>query len=204
MKCVKVSVVNWLTLHCYCFFFLHHMIYSSHYDWKIPGFLYDSHFWRLAAGEWFIARVSASGLFHVAYPSAPEALKTELQGIYSQLCQYDMLMVRRSVATNLRKFAPTVEAVHLKTDILSIFEDLTQDRMQILTYVSLSTNTFCKVAILDFFRLWFNPIENTCITTNRICIYSLSDNRWYICTEEIESHIFYYSSLAWLCSQLFY
>ncbi|KAI6674191.1 hypothetical protein NL676_002097 [Syzygium grande] len=36
-------------------------------------------------------------------------------------------MVGRSVATNLRKFAPTVEAVHLKTDILSIFEDLTQD-----------------------------------------------------------------------------
>lgn len=108
---------------------------------------------RLAAGEWFTARVSACGLFHVAYPSAPEALKTELRGIYSQLCQDDMPMVRRSAATNLRKFAPTVEAVHLKTDIMSIFENLTQDGMQIHAYVPLSTDTFCKVSILGIIQL---------------------------------------------------
>lgn len=82
---------------------------------------------RLAAGEWFTARVSACGLFHIAYPSAPDTLKTELRSIYSQLCQDDMPMVRRSAATNLGKFAATVEPAHLKTDIMSIFEDLTQD-----------------------------------------------------------------------------
>jgi hypothetical protein len=82
---------------------------------------------RLAAGEWFTSRVSACGLFHIAYPSAPEMLKTELRSIYSQLCQDDMPMVRRSAASNLGKFAATVESVHLKADILSIFEDLTQD-----------------------------------------------------------------------------
>nr|KAJ0190242.1 hypothetical protein LSAT_V11C800400850 [Lactuca sativa] len=38
---------------------------------------------RLAAGEWFTARVSACGLFHIAYPSAPEALKAELRFVYS-------------------------------------------------------------------------------------------------------------------------
>lgn len=82
---------------------------------------------RLAAGEWFTARVSSCGLFHIAYPSASETLKTELRTVYSQLCQDDMPMVRRSAATNLGKFAATVEAAYLKNDIMSIFEDLTQD-----------------------------------------------------------------------------
>ncbi|KAK7269744.1 hypothetical protein RIF29_22479 [Crotalaria pallida] len=82
---------------------------------------------RLAAGEWFTARVSACGLFHIVYPSAPETSKTELRSIYSQLCQDDMPMVRRSAASNLGKFAATVEYAHLKADIMSIFDDLTQD-----------------------------------------------------------------------------
>lgn len=38
-----------------------------------------------------------------------------------------MPMVRRSAASNLGKFAATVEAAFLKTDIMSMFEDLTQD-----------------------------------------------------------------------------
>ncbi|KAI8004570.1 Cyclin-J18 [Camellia lanceoleosa] len=37
----------------------------------------------------------------------------------------DMPMVRRSAATNLGKFAATVEPAHLKTDVMLIFEDLT-------------------------------------------------------------------------------
>lgn len=90
-------------------------------------FLIILYFQRLAAGEWFTARVSACGLFHIVYPSAPDMLKTELRSIYNQLCQDDMPMVRRSAASNLGKFAATVEYAHLKTDIISIFEDLTQD-----------------------------------------------------------------------------
>ena len=82
---------------------------------------------RLAAGEWFTARVSSCGLFHIAYLSAPEALKAELRSIYGQLCQDDMPMVRRSAASNLGKFAAKVEQSHLKTDIMSLFEDLTHD-----------------------------------------------------------------------------
>ncbi|KAK0604755.1 hypothetical protein LWI29_019109 [Acer saccharum] len=82
---------------------------------------------RLAAGEWFTARVSSCGLFHIAYSSAPEALKTELRTIYRQLCQDDMPMVSRSAATNLGIIATTVEAAHLKAEIMSIFEELTND-----------------------------------------------------------------------------
>ncbi|GJN12703.1 hypothetical protein PR202_ga31008 [Eleusine coracana subsp. coracana] len=36
-------------------------------------------------------------------------------------------MVRRAAASNLGKFAATVEQPHLKTEIISIFDDLTQD-----------------------------------------------------------------------------
>ena len=40
-----------------------------------------------------------------------------------------MPMVRRSAASNLGKFAATVEPNHLKTEIMSIFDDLTNDGM---------------------------------------------------------------------------
>lgn len=38
-----------------------------------------------------------------------------------------MPMVRRSAASNMGKFAATVEPQYLKTDILSFFKDLTND-----------------------------------------------------------------------------
>ncbi|RWW01640.1 hypothetical protein BHE74_00032475 [Ensete ventricosum] len=82
---------------------------------------------RLAAGEWFTSRVSSCGLFHIAYPSAPDQLQAELRSMYGQLCQDDMPMVRRAAASNLGKFAATIVPSQLKTDILSLFEDLTQD-----------------------------------------------------------------------------
>jgi serine/threonine-protein phosphatase 2A regulatory subunit A len=38
-----------------------------------------------------------------------------------------MPMVRRSAASNLGKFAATVEPLYLKSDIMTFFRDLTQD-----------------------------------------------------------------------------
>lgn len=38
-----------------------------------------------------------------------------------------MPMVRRAAAANLGKFAATVEGSYLRSDIMSMFEDLTQD-----------------------------------------------------------------------------
>lgn len=68
-------------------------------------------------------------LWTVSYciPKCTRNLKMELRSIYSQLCQDDMPRVRRSAASNLGKFAATVEYAHLKADIMTIFEDLTQD-----------------------------------------------------------------------------
>lgn len=40
--------------------------------------------------------------------------------IHLALSQDDMPMVRRAAATNLGKFAATIESAHLKTDVMSI------------------------------------------------------------------------------------
>ncbi|PWA97559.1 Armadillo-like helical [Artemisia annua] len=118
-------------------------------DWFVPLVK------RLAGGEWFTARVSVCGLFHIAYPSASETLKAELRSVFSQLCQDDMPMVRRAAASNFGKFATTVEAAHLKTDIMQIFEDLTQDGIDEVVKqcrgknLSLSTHVEKRICILD-------------------------------------------------------
>ena len=54
-------------------------------------------------------------------------LKTELRSIYNQLCQDDMPMVRRAAATNLGKFANTLESSYLNAEIMTMFDDLTKD-----------------------------------------------------------------------------
>ena len=57
-------------------------------------------------------------------------------------------MVRRSAATNLGKFAATVEATYLKNDIMSIFEDLTQDgtySIWILFFQYSNTSIMCSL-----------------------------------------------------------
>ncbi|RVX14030.1 Serine/threonine-protein phosphatase 2A 65 kDa regulatory subunit A beta isoform [Vitis vinifera] len=81
---------------------------------------------RLAAGEWFTARVSSCGLFHIAYPSAPETLKLNYEQ-YIASCVKMTCNGEEICCIKSGKFAATVEAAHLKADIMSIFEDLTQD-----------------------------------------------------------------------------
>ena len=54
-------------------------------------------------------------------------LKTELRSSYSQLCKDDMPMVRRAAASNLGKFATTVESSYLVGEIMTMFDDLTKD-----------------------------------------------------------------------------
>ncbi|OIT19374.1 serinethreonine-protein phosphatase 2a 65 kda regulatory subunit a beta isoform [Nicotiana attenuata] len=82
---------------------------------------------RLAAGDWFIVRVPACGLSHIAYSSAPDMLTAELRSTYGQMCQEDMPMVRMLVATHLRKIAAIVAHAYLKIDIMSMFYYRTHD-----------------------------------------------------------------------------
>uniref|UniRef100_A0A7I4DQQ4 Uncharacterized protein n=2 Tax=Physcomitrium patens TaxID=3218 RepID=A0A7I4DQQ4_PHYPA len=70
-------------------------------EWFIPFVT------RLGAGEWFTVRVSACGIFHIVYSSAPDLLRAELRLIFNQLV------------------GPLVEAMYLEFDIMT-FRDLTQ------------------------------------------------------------------------------
>ncbi len=82
---------------------------------------------RLAAGEWFTARISACGLFAVGYPKASAALKTELRQLYSQLCHDETPMVRRAAAQKLGGFAKAVEQEFVAQELMPLFNDLFQD-----------------------------------------------------------------------------
>lgn len=82
---------------------------------------------RLAQGEWFTARVSACGLFAVAYPRCSPGMREELRQMYTQLCKDETPMVRRAAAQKLGAFAKAVEGEHVSNDLLPLFTDLTQD-----------------------------------------------------------------------------
>ncbi len=82
---------------------------------------------RLAQGEWFTARVSACGLFAVAYQRASAAVRTELRQMYAKLCRDETPMVRRAAAHKLGGLAKTVEREFVSKDLLPLFTELTQD-----------------------------------------------------------------------------
>jgi serine/threonine-protein phosphatase 2A regulatory subunit A len=82
---------------------------------------------RLAEGDWFTARVSACGLFAVAYPRATPSLKSDLRQMYTRLCHDETPMVRRASAHKLGTFAKVVERDAVSRELLPLFTDLTQD-----------------------------------------------------------------------------
>lgn len=83
---------------------------------------------KLADKEW-TAQSSSCGLFHIAYPNAPEPLREELRTLYNQLCHNETPLVRKAAAKNLGKFAETVEQPYLMNYIMPMFKHLTQDGM---------------------------------------------------------------------------
>jgi len=82
---------------------------------------------RLAQGEWFTSRVSACGLFAVAYPRCSAAQRAELRQLYGQLCHDETPMVRRAAAQKLGPFAAVMERDAVSRELLPLFTDLTQD-----------------------------------------------------------------------------
>jgi hypothetical protein len=87
----------------------------------------NNHAQRLAAGEWFTSRVSACGLFTVAYPRVPAATRSELRGLFTQLARDETPMVRRAAAQRLGAFAGAVERDLVARELLPLFTDLTGD-----------------------------------------------------------------------------
>lgn len=82
---------------------------------------------RLATGEWFTSRVSATGLFATAYPRCVPSIKSELRQLYSQLCRDETPMVRRAAAQKLGAFAKAVEKDYVSRELMPLFTDLMQD-----------------------------------------------------------------------------
>ncbi|KAF5198450.1 Serine/threonine-protein phosphatase 2A regulatory subunit A beta isoform [Thalictrum thalictroides] len=103
----------------------------------------------LATGELFTARASSCGLFHIAYPNAPEKVKAELRFLYSELCKDNNTLVKRSAAYNFGKFVDVVEPFHRKTDIITMFKALTQDDIDIV-------RLYCIVSCAPLMKL-FEP-----------------------------------------------
>jgi serine/threonine-protein phosphatase 2A regulatory subunit A len=65
---------------------------------------------RLANGDWFTARVSACGMFAVAYRKVADAgVRSDLRKTYAQLCADETPMTRRAAAQHLGAFAGEIE-----------------------------------------------------------------------------------------------
>jgi len=86
---------------------------------------------RLVQGDWFTSRISACGLFAVAYARLDPATKAEIRTSFTQLCRDETPMVRRAASSNFGKLATAVyssgEVEHFKTDWLPLFEALSAD-----------------------------------------------------------------------------
>lgn len=120
---------------------------------------------RLSTGEWFTSRSSATALYASAYPrlspsgssssssdpSAPSTSTSEAVGnvtvvreemvkMFSQLCQDDTPMVRRSAAKEMGNFTKQLDKPTLIKDLVPVFRKLSsddQDSVRLLTVDSL-------------------------------------------------------------------
>eukprot|EP00656_Telonema_subtile_P019228 TRINITY_DN204_c0_g1_i1.p1 TRINITY_DN204_c0_g1~~TRINITY_DN204_c0_g1_i1.p1 ORF type:complete len:599 (+),score=184.35 TRINITY_DN204_c0_g1_i1:202-1998(+) len=89
---------------------------------------------NLAKGDWFTSRISACGLFAVAYertsqvqsPAAQAAL-SEIQQLYIEMCTDETPMVRRAVSSNFGAFAQVVDKGFLQAELLPQFAKLAED-----------------------------------------------------------------------------
>ena len=84
---------------------------------------------RLANGDWFTTRVSATGLFASAYPLLPDALQSELRSLFNNLCNDDTPMVRKAAFTQLGPYALTLQRSFLKSDVYPIVKAVAVDDM---------------------------------------------------------------------------
>ena len=78
---------------------------------------------KLAASEWFTARVSSCKLFYPCYAKAG-ALKEKLRKKFIELCNEDTPMIRRACAKQLGEFSTQLDKSHVLQEILPIFRQL--------------------------------------------------------------------------------
>uniref|UniRef100_A0A7N0T3G6 Protease Do-like PDZ domain-containing protein n=1 Tax=Kalanchoe fedtschenkoi TaxID=63787 RepID=A0A7N0T3G6_KALFE len=107
--------------------------------------------------EWVTTRVSACGLFHIAYPSAPDLLKIELRSIYGEDTKY--LAIVLAVGTECNIAMLTVEDDEFWEGVLPVeFCELPalQDAVTLVGYpirgdmISVTSGVVSRIEILSY------------------------------------------------------
>ncbi|CAF1212487.1 unnamed protein product [Adineta ricciae] len=103
---------------------------------------------RLAQGDWFTSRTSASGLISVCYARVSNHVKGELRQLFKNLCQDDTPMVRRAAASKLGEFAKVVEPEHLRQELVPLFNNLANDEQDSVRLLAIEAG----IAMAGLFR----------------------------------------------------
>jgi serine/threonine-protein phosphatase 2A regulatory subunit A len=82
---------------------------------------------RLAKGQWYAQRSSVCGLFHVVFPTLDAAGQQEVLGCVQGLSGDSAVMVRRSLAENLKELIPLCSQEALTTVVHPVFIALCKD-----------------------------------------------------------------------------
>lgn len=130
---------------------------------------------RLTQGDWFTNRISACGLYTVAYNRVSPVLQEELRNSYKHLVEDDTPMVRRAAGSNLDDFCGAVCTANYNseadkeqliiTELVPIIDSLSirdeQDSVRCLTVSALTTTTenckTIKTVITQMFNM-FNDL----------------------------------------------
>lgn len=71
--------------------------------------------------------MSACGLFPTCYRAPSPAARSELRSLFTSLVRDETPMARRAAAQQLGKFAAVLEPEYVKSEMLPLFIELTQD-----------------------------------------------------------------------------
>lgn len=91
---------------------------------------------RLSKADWFTSKISATGLYSVAYSKASPPSQEGLRQQFGQLVHDDTPMVRRQAANNLAKFVKAMPAKIVIDEMIPLFQHLAnddQDSVRLLT-----------------------------------------------------------------------
>jgi serine/threonine-protein phosphatase 2A regulatory subunit A len=81
----------------------------------------------LAQKDWFTSRIAACALFAATYPRVSAGSKSELRGMFGDLCRDDTPMVRRAAASNMGDFVSVAESEYVKSELIPLFASLSED-----------------------------------------------------------------------------
>ncbi|GAB7353041.1 hypothetical protein MBLNU459_g3594t1 [Dothideomycetes sp. NU459] len=91
---------------------------------------------RLSKADWFTAKISATGIYRVAYTKANPSSQESLRQAFAQLVHDDTPMVRRQAAVNLAKFLRVMPPATVIEEMIPLFQHLAaddQDSVRLLT-----------------------------------------------------------------------